>query len=429
MNIFFNTSSEDTSLSKVAISHDIPNIQDHHSPDYFHYIDFTMPRLLNKATQIIDKKLLYGISLYSCNTITYDGHLHQSNDKILSRRMILKFSTLSNLLQFINNTELPIWHSHINSIRCIHNSLFSHIESIAASPRPSINDNDDLTEQPCVHSDEDSFNKIFNATISDNDLSPSPPSQRSNNNFAVFISTKDHHWDIINRYSCSVNTPSDTTSWVSLLQKIGHDQHMRRTSGEVYSYAYFADLYSKHSLFNKLKQDYLEHLIEAQRTLQRSQRIIKVKKPKIPYSSYDQYAVISSLGCMSYTFDSDDESTTSSELDISDQLDDNWNLEKLSSNSDTILTWLENDKKIAHYALSYDGDPILYFNDIEKAQKYLKYISAMLIEKLKVLHFPDYFRLTKIDGGYQIDKCIWDILFPIYIRFSKIILTPIFEIN
>jgi len=235
----------------------------------------------------------------------------------------------------------------------------------------------------------------------------------SNNNLPIFLAAKNPHVSIIN--------DSDIDC---LLQKVVLMQ--RTETSESYSLTYFADLYRKRSLFNKFKQSHIDRITY-------KNKIIKVKKPRGKLSLYDQYTIASSLGCASYSFDSDDDSddssTTDSELDISELSDDNWEINKLSDNSDTILSWLENDRHIKNYVLSYDGDPIIYFNDIEKAQIYLKHISTMVVEKLKVTHFPDNFRLTKIDDGYQIDICIWSILIPIYIKYSKIILVPIFEIN
>jgi len=435
MNLFFNTSPEDTSLSKVAISHDISNIQDHHSPDYFHYIDFTLPIFLNKIiSQLIDKKLLLCISLYHCNTIIADGLFHQTSNKISKRRMILKFLTLSDLLQFATNIKLPI---RINSIRCIHNSLFSDPEDSGSDPGcsdPDCADDSDCSETASNCSDpesncaDDSYSNCADDSDDDVDeddsstfykifdVAEDSESSLSHNNLPIFLSGKNPAVSLI-----------DDDGLNCLLQKIvqmqigidGDEQNVGQ------SQLYFADLYSKHIQFSKFKQSYLDHV----RKLTYENKIIKVKKPKIHASLYDQYTIISSLGCGAGLVDSDDESTTDSELDISELSDDNWKLDKLSYNSNTILSWLENEKNIKSYALSFDGDAILYFNDIEKAEKYIKYISAMLIEKFKVLHFPNNFRLTKIDNGYQIDKCIWNILIPIYIKYSKIILVPIFEIN
>ena len=137
MNIFFNNSSDNATFSKVASSQEIPNIKDTVLSDYFHYIDFTIPiysiRHRKKITTIIDQILLSSISIYKCNTIILNRDI---SEKISRKHMILKFITLIDLFNFVNNINslnIPI---HINSIRCIHNTLIENINQSSELEEP-----------------------------------------------------------------------------------------------------------------------------------------------------------------------------------------------------------------------------------------------------------------------------------------------------
>ena len=119
MNIFFNSSTNDTSC-KVASSSDIPNITNTLSSDYSHYIDFTIPLIDNKKIlKIIDKNLLACIYKYKCNSIILNEINNTTNQHV-----ILKFTTLLDLLNFSIYINIPIT---IKSIRTIHNSIIEKI--------------------------------------------------------------------------------------------------------------------------------------------------------------------------------------------------------------------------------------------------------------------------------------------------------------
>jgi len=423
MNIFFSNSSEDITIPKVAISQDIPNIQDTTSSDYFHYVDFTIPLffLNNTTNTLIDRKLLQCIYLYKCNSIMLNK---QCTSPSSTKHMILKFTTLSYLLNFIDNIGIPI---HVNSIRCIHDDLIQNVttEEISEPSSPVFSDSD---------SDDDD-DSSESPTASESPAPPAPPStprditaiadiedlgdlteifnsdKMSSNNLPIFLG-----------YKIPQSSTIADTALNELLQKLVTRQSVDIDCTE--HLIYFNNLYKKHNVFAEFKQSYT-------RAKKYHNRIIKVSKPKLSPVVFDHYSLLSYLADTPCSCDSDEddtESDTDSELDTSELVDDSWDVDGLSKNCTTILTWLATSTDVKHYALSYDGEPILYFNNQEKATTYIKHISVMIIEKLNVVNSPYQFRLTKIENGYQIEKCIWDLFFPIYINYSKIILVPIFEI-
>jgi hypothetical protein len=135
MNIFFNNSSSESLSPKVTSSQDIPNINDNAKSDYFHYIDFTIDILTvknrEKLSVIIEQKLLTCISKYRCNTIILNKNITQNNHSL--KHMILKFLSLIDLINFVDNLSIPIC---INSIRCIHNKLLSNIQQTSEYDEP-----------------------------------------------------------------------------------------------------------------------------------------------------------------------------------------------------------------------------------------------------------------------------------------------------
>ena len=338
--------------------------------------------------------------------------------------MILKFTTLSYLLNFIDNIGIPI---HVNSIRCIHDDLIQNVttEEISEPSSPVFSDSD---------SDDDD-DSSESPTASESPAPPAPPStprditaiadiedlgdlteifnsdKMSSNNLPIFLG-----------YKIPQSSTIADTALNELLQKLVTRQSVDIDCTE--HLIYFNNLYKKHNVFAEFKQSYT-------RAKKYHNRIIKVSKPKLSPVVFDHYSLLSYLADTPCSCDSDEddtESDTDSELDTSELVDDSWDVDGLSKNCTTILTWLATSTDVKHYALSYDGEPILYFNNQEKATTYIKHISVMIIEKLNVVNSPYQFRLTKIENGYQIEKCIWDLFFPIYINYSKIILVPIFEI-
>jgi len=423
MNIFFSNSSEDITIPKVAISQDIPNIQDTTSSDYFHYVDFTIPLffLNNTTNTLIDRKLLQCIYLYKCNSIMLNK---QCTSPSSTKHMILKFTTLSYLLNFIDNIGIPI---HVNSIRCIHDDLIQNdgADEISAPSSPIFSDSDgDSDSDSDGDSDRDSSESPPTTPPSGSTAPPTTPCDIGEIGDGIFNSDKmsNNNLPIFLGHKIPLSSTIDDTELNALLQKLVTRQSVEIDCIE--HLVYFNNLYKKHNVFTEFKQSYAS-------AKKYNNRIIKVSKPKLPPVVFDHYTLLSYLAytpCPCDSDDGDEESDTDSELDTSELTDDNWDIDGLSKNCTTILTWLATSTAVKHYALSYDGEPILYFNNQEKATTYIKHISVMIIEKLNVVNSPYQFRLTKIENGYQIEKCIWDLFFPIYINYSKIILVPIFEI-
>ena len=94
-----------------------------------------------------------------------------------------------------------------------------------------------------------------------------------------------------------------------------------------------------------------------------------------------------------------------------------------------VLNWIGQDLAVKHYILEVDGNPIVFFNDKEQGEIYLKHISSMIFQKSIVANFQAQYTLTKSEKGYKISQCVWDILIPIYINYCEITLIHIFAKN
>jgi hypothetical protein len=217
-----------------------------------------------------------------------------------------------------------------------------------------------------------------------------------------------------------------------------------------YLYVYYKNLIKQSYIFDKLKR----YVFDMKKY---KNQIIKVNKPTLP-KYYKNYTV-ATFSCTSHNIDSDDyhhhdddsddhdgddddsddhdgddddsddhdDNQESTEIDISELLLDTYQLD-LHHNTNTILNWVGKTTEVKNYALLYQNEPILYFNNKEKAVKYMRHIAIMIIEQLNVLNYPQQFRLQKITNGYKIQRCLWDILFSLHINVSTITLHPIFEI-
>ena len=457
MNIFFNNSSDNATFSKVASSQEIPNIKDTVLSDYFHYIDFTIPIYLirhrKKITTIIDQILLSSISIYRCNTIILNRDI---SEKIYRKHMILKFITLIDLFNFVNNINslnIPI---HINSIRCIHNTLIENINQSSeleepVSPSNNIDHNNHNNDNNNHNNDNNNHN--YNDDSDHNDDSNNNDDNDSDHNNGN--SNNNGNMDDVNSYESENNDDENLTQLYKIFknEKTCENNMIIFLSGSEPYYTKFEQDTEINqlaiSIFNNQSKeinetiscDYLNKLITKSMSFSMlktsmidsknyKKRIIKVAKPKVK-TTLDNYMLCSSITCNPYIEISDDDTsdddTSEGEIDVSNLRSDKY-ITNLSHNSNKILHWIGHSKNKPYYVIMYNNEPCLQFSDKEKASIYIKHIATMVIEQLCSDHNNRIFKLEKIPNGYNIQKCIWNFLLPIYINVSTITLHKIFEI-
>ena len=478
MNIFFNTSDDTTNgeLDKIT------NILTQISENDAHYIDFSIPIFSANFTdvfKIIERKMLANILKFNCstiivNSISNDSNTFESNTADITHdnnadtskhtghvvwHLILKFRTLVELVEFAKSCSDFII---IKSIRSLHKAIGDMFDS-DKSVQYDFSDRDDtprrlgnnVTAKNSIDNDDsDAEGDVTNLWHVDNETKEHTIDevfntlQSTSNNVLLFTNQINLVWrrkfisrdieytdiDDIKRYN-SIHQFFDQLISNYNLQ---YGEELTSTSGQFTTHAaphdilyyagYFRMINDKDRAFKLLQNNTIEA------TTHRN-KIIKVRIPRITksdYYKYNQY-MLNQFICNSLPDSSDEEDEEdeedAEELDIEKLQNDTWDVDYVPYTSLMVLNWIGQNSAVKHYILEVDGNPIVFFNDKEQGEIYLKHISSMILQKSIVANFPAQYTLTKSEKGYKISQCVWDILIPIYINYCEITLIPIFAKN
>ena len=384
---------------------------------FFHILEFSLNNIYKQTRRIIDKKLIHLMSHYKCSSIL-------CNTTSINNTIILQFNNLPNTINFaheIRNFAIP---STIRSISKTRESeLFQkqyHIQDILSDLDSHEIDSDESTLSQSTNSEPVSPNLLDK----DNILNKIILEPNHESNKLIFRLITDDNY--INPYipleydTKLKNIVKDSIKLFDQENYIIKDQHL-----EILSF-----------YFNQI----IKYTQESKRI---KNKIIKAQIPKMPfYSTIDK--IMMRLSCMyvpSYSGDpepdpeNDMDQNFNQDMDQHDKefdisvLDHTWDYTTYQYETLKVLNWLDHNPKTNKLVLSIDSVPILYFNNETRAEKYLKHLAMMIIRKAHVHQFPYTFKLENTSRGYKISKCIFNILFPIYIEFCNITLTPIFEIE
>ena len=141
-------------------------------------------------------------------------------------------------------------------------------------------------------------------------------------------------------------------------------------------------------------------------------------------SRYSPY-IHPSLYCPDY-LDSDESEDDTVEFELDTCKPDTWEYE-LNSNTKTICKWLngDNNQQTIKYVLCINNTPTIYLNNKRQADKYIKQISVMLLQKTREKYPLTCFKLEKTDTGYTLRKCIFQFIFSYFVNYTSIDVHPV----
>jgi len=393
MNILFGSNTSRCNLGDTHLSNN----------DIAHYIELTYQVYYTNIKNILDKKLLKDISHHKCNNIVYN---HNKNGK---SHFILKFVNLEHLFEFATSVSQ---YADILSIKIISNEYYNqNIDNSDSS--------DDTDDTDNMNDIEDDINKcLINSVLnkdedtnSENSENISTDSAYENCDTLSFYENDDIDNKIKTLYSVKKDIDSPE-------QYISHEFKDKITSivGQIPS----REEMVKYQSILETKYTYFQSIVNNNAT-----KIITTtipKKPKChPFELHDPCHVY-------YESDDDDDNNESEgELEFSLVENDKWHFD-LSSETSSVLSWLDiNSTEKSTYTLSIDGKSILSFNKKEKGEKYMKHLTLMILRKAEVAEDSSYFKIEKTLNGYIIFKCIWIFFLPMYIKYHKVELWPVYE--
>ena len=397
---------------------------------FFHILEFSLNNIYKQTRRIIDKKLIHLMSHYKCSSIL-------CNTTNTNNTIILQFNNLPNTINFaheIRNFAIP------STIRSISKTRESELFQ-----KQNHHDEDLLSDVDSheVQSDNGESNEIES---SDSTLSDSTNSEPVSPN----LSDKD---TVLNKILLEPNNQSNklifrlitNNNYINPYIPLEYDTKLKTIVQDSIK-LFDQENYIIKDQDLEIRSFYFNQIIKyTQQCKSIKNKIIKAQIPKMPfYSTIDK--IMMRLSCMyvpSYSgdpepdpepdqepdHDSDlDSGPDEKEFDIS-VLDHTWDYTTYQYETLKVLNWIDHKPKTNKLVLSIDSVPILYFNNETRAEKYLKHLAMMIIRKAHVHQFPYTFKLENTSRGYKISKCILNIIFPIYIEFCNITLTPIFEIE